>query len=232
MGTTPDGTKTPRAVIHKQILDAAERRPNASLEGLAGQVSGASVGLVEEVLEEYGDPGESAEGEPGYPAAADGATEPEPEPEPAAIADPGEGEDSTEGVPDGRSGNQEEPLIPEQAREALQLLREDPGASQGDLAEQLGVAKSTINRWLHSIDGFDWEQRHDFVAEHLGGDGQPRLDRRVADLERHVTGGGSTLPPDLAHRVVHTCMDSGRFSEEEELRLVRAVMEAGEGEAG
>ena len=82
MGTTPDGTKTPRAVIHKQILDAAERRPNASLEGLAGQVSGASVGLVEEVLEEYGDPGESAEGEPEYPAAADGATEPEPEPEP------------------------------------------------------------------------------------------------------------------------------------------------------
>lgn len=51
----------PRATIHKQILDAAASRPDASLEAIADEISGASIDLVEQVLEEYGDPA----GEPG-----------------------------------------------------------------------------------------------------------------------------------------------------------------------
>lgn len=46
----------PRAVVHKQILDAAETQPGASISELAENVSGASTTLVEQVLEEYGDP--------------------------------------------------------------------------------------------------------------------------------------------------------------------------------
>lgn len=47
----------PRAVIHQRILDSAAAQPNASMEELASEVAGASTELVERVLEEYGDPG-------------------------------------------------------------------------------------------------------------------------------------------------------------------------------
>ncbi|WP_247731309.1 winged helix-turn-helix transcriptional regulator [Halovivax limisalsi] len=53
---TRQSTPVPRAVIHKQILDAAQDRPAAAMSELADAVNGASVDLVEQVLEEYGDP--------------------------------------------------------------------------------------------------------------------------------------------------------------------------------
>jgi hypothetical protein len=62
----------PRAVIHKRILDAAETHPGDSVEDLAASVSGASVTLVERVLETYGDPGETPAEEP--PSADDSPT--------------------------------------------------------------------------------------------------------------------------------------------------------------
>lgn len=55
----------PRAVVHKKILDVAESRPDASLEEIADEVSGATVSIVEQVLEEYGDPGRSDDPEDG-----------------------------------------------------------------------------------------------------------------------------------------------------------------------
>lgn len=53
--------RQPRAMIHKKILEAAEESPNASIEGLADEISGASAGLVERVLDEYGDPAGEAD---------------------------------------------------------------------------------------------------------------------------------------------------------------------------
>ncbi|APW98907.1 hypothetical protein CHINAEXTREME_14485 [Halobiforma lacisalsi AJ5] len=47
----------PRAVLHKKILDVAESRPDASMAEIANDVSGATTSIVEQVLEEYGDPG-------------------------------------------------------------------------------------------------------------------------------------------------------------------------------
>ncbi|SDN30817.1 Winged helix-turn-helix DNA-binding [Halogranum gelatinilyticum] len=83
-------TPLPRAVIHKRILDAAETRPGDSVENLAASVSGASVTLVERVLETYGDPGETpAEEEPSADdsptASSDTAVDPA---DPTATADP------------------------------------------------------------------------------------------------------------------------------------------------
>lgn len=52
--------KTPRAVVHKQILAAAEEEPNASIETIADTVAGASTDLVERVLDQYGDPADTA----------------------------------------------------------------------------------------------------------------------------------------------------------------------------
>lgn len=48
--------KTPRAMIHQRIIDAAAAQPSASLEEIAHEVPGASVDLVDRVLAEYGDP--------------------------------------------------------------------------------------------------------------------------------------------------------------------------------
>ncbi|ADD03687.1 HTH domain protein [Natrialba magadii ATCC 43099] len=65
--SSPTATRThsthnrmPRAILHKKVLDVAVSRPDASLEELADEVSGATVSIVEQVLEEYGDPGETA----------------------------------------------------------------------------------------------------------------------------------------------------------------------------
>ena len=46
----------PRAIIHKQILDRAERDPDATMQAIADDISGVTVATVERVLEEYGDP--------------------------------------------------------------------------------------------------------------------------------------------------------------------------------
>ena len=58
MSKTNDG---PRAIIHENIMEAARNDPDASLEELAAQVSGATIDLVESVLERYGDPMEDAD---------------------------------------------------------------------------------------------------------------------------------------------------------------------------
>jgi len=47
-------------MIHKKILDVAGDNPDASLERIADEVSGASVTFVEQVLDEYGDPADQA----------------------------------------------------------------------------------------------------------------------------------------------------------------------------
>ncbi|PGF17136.1 hypothetical protein CP556_14085 [Natrinema sp. CBA1119] len=57
-------TAFPRAVVHKRILSVAEARPDASMEAIADDVTGATTSLVEQVLEEYGDPGHVAADEP------------------------------------------------------------------------------------------------------------------------------------------------------------------------
>jgi hypothetical protein len=66
----------PRAVVHRNILDVAEAEPDASIEGIAQRVSGATVPLVERVLENYGDPAGATAGDADATEAASGDTEP------------------------------------------------------------------------------------------------------------------------------------------------------------
>jgi len=66
-------SSTPRAVIHKKILEAAGEMPDAPMTEVAGEVSGASTDLVERVLREYGDPA-AVESDPEEPTASDGGS--------------------------------------------------------------------------------------------------------------------------------------------------------------
>lgn len=55
--STPNGrTSYPQSMRHKQILDAAEEHPDASIQEIASMVPSATVDLVERVFEKHGDP--------------------------------------------------------------------------------------------------------------------------------------------------------------------------------
>lgn len=47
----PQGSKAPRALVHKQIIDVADSRPTATVEALAAEVSGTNINLIEHVLD-------------------------------------------------------------------------------------------------------------------------------------------------------------------------------------
>ena len=263
MSAGPDPPNTPRAVVHKQVLDAAKRQPDASLEALADEVSGASVELVEKTLAEYGDPA----GQPGVdePPAADGhaADGDTPSPEdadPAADSpassgasgatdaanavdsalgdDRAPGDDRSSGAERARRarGNGREngdtdgaPEIPERNRETLRLVCADPGASQADLADRMDVAKSTINKWLHALEGFEWERRREFAARRVDCDAGRGDDRTASGGgprrgAGRASDGAVVVPAEIAPEVVYASLTSGRLTDDEALRLLESVM--------
>ncbi len=208
--------------------------------------------------------------------------------------------------------------LSEKQRRTLRALYERPGASQGDLAEELDVTRATVSRRLNAIPGFEWGERRAFAEAVFGdgvrgesddgagdattrettagdaatretaaddavnteegsttsgtdageresgtGPGDPGADNpeagdpgadnpeagdpgtddaiegELADLEARVEavesrvhathdadgeGAGAPLPPELAHKVVHACMESDRVTEDEELEVLRAFM--------
>lgn len=160
-------TETPRAVIHKRILDVASERPDASMAELADEVGGASIDMVERVLNEYGDPVEG--GDPGIDGAGEesgsaeaneGGSSDDPEPEPATgSAGPAEGGDDL-GPPAGRRLVGE---LTEKQLEVLEAVHAHPDASQRELGERLGVSASTVNKRLSGVNGFEWDERWGFV---------------------------------------------------------------------
>lgn len=235
---------SPRAIIHKRILDVAESRPDASVEVIADEIGGATADLVERVLGEYGDPA--------------GETSGSGEQEPAMIEN-GQATNAEETGTDDGLGD-----LTEKQRETLRLVHENPDASQADIAEALDVSRATVSRRLSDVPGFEWRDRETLTAElfdddpgggpDLGEGDDPesedeqvdgedeqahgedaadaleRFDERLTALEEHLEEAGDgrsiTLGPDLGHRVVHACMESDRISEAEELQLLEALLQS------
>lgn len=234
-GEHAQASKVPRAMIHKQILDAAAARPSASIEELATAVSGASLDLVERVLDEYGDPAERppgltpADGTNGHSGSdSDGGTSPS----------NGHSADLTYEVQPDRID------VTEKQRQTLHAIAERPNATQRELAEVLDVSPATINKRVNSIDGFQWAERHAFIATMVeSGNMNPdtaeergeltdRIDiltERVTDIERRLEeqpAPSASLfdDPDLVHKVVHACMHSEHITEDEELRIIHTIL--------
>lgn len=257
----------PRAVIHKQILNAAEERPDASMAELSDGINGATVELVERVLDEYGDPAEgTAQQEKSASPGAD------------APADRSEVDSML-----GKNGHnlhtaEERRALTEKQRETLRAICEHPEATQAELADLLGVTAATINTRLNTIENFDWERRDEYVErlgidtpgekaasdpdirdddgddastvtgssqrqdEWIRGADETRADElqaltrevhelrgRIGQLEAcldEVNGGSSTLAddPEVAHKVLHACLSSGRITEDEELRIMKSLL--------
>jgi transcriptional regulator with XRE-family HTH domain len=161
----------PRAVIHRRILDLADDMPEASLETVADEVSGATPELVERVLTEHGDPSSEASSEP--------VDEDETDADPTEPADTGDGNaDPTKPVDTGNGnadpatgigGRRDATELSKKQRETLELVARNPDATQRELAAEFGVTAATISRWVNDIPGFDWSDREAFVAEALDG---------------------------------------------------------------
>lgn len=235
-GTAPS-TTVPAAVVHKQILEAAERRPTASIETLAADVSGATAELVQRVLDRYGDPIDESHD------AGGGSDGDQSEPSTDVTQRPS-GEDPAERPAPERIRRQ----LTENQRRALRAIYRNPHATQRELATVFDVSSATINRWVNGIDGFDWSDRYAFAAAILDPDDRSIDDGAAApgeespgrDRERRLrtdpeptardeaTPAAVALLADLdrAHAILRACMKSGEVDEADERALLRAIASA------
>lgn len=238
----PNATTTigkPRAVIHKKILDAAESRPDASIKELANEVSGATAELVGNVLEEYGDPAEES-GDDDDAAEAPGETQRDERPDDPTMSN---------AIQNTNSGFDQidRAELTDKQRETLRAIRDNPDATQADLADLLGVSGATICTRVNTIPGFDWEQRQQFVktmfenGDHASNDEREMepiddLSDQVADLEsevaalkqrledRHSESTSALTDPELVHKITHACLNSDEISKDEELRILQDLL--------
>lgn len=225
MARSKGNPKAPRAIIHKRILESAEEQPQASVQELASDIAGASADLVEQVLDEYGDPTPNVD-------------ETEAAEEDAEVETSDSESTSPEEI-DENSPTLES--LSEKQRETLRAIRGRLSATQEELGDVLGVSGAAVSNRLSDVEGFDWEDRADFVDDLFGarvmGDGQGQataegsamLEDRLKELDARLqsieaTEGAGGLQPDLTHKVIHAVMDSEEFSEDEELQVIKALV--------
>lgn len=246
MTTTEPSRQTPKAIIHKQILEFAEANPDASFNTIAEGINGASSELVERTLEKYGDPAddsltqsETADStavsentkydSPGLAREEDrtapqalehsSAGDEEAMQPPESDADEANTESTaddtnemnetdtsagdSEGTPEAEhektdseahnTSDSEAVLLEELSQKQLRVLQaisEQPTAEQQVLAEEFDVTRSTISQWVNSIPGFEWQNRKEFVAEHL-------------DTDDTASDGGVKLTDELDTQLTH-----------------------------
>lgn len=164
----------PRAVVHKRILSVAESRPDASMESIASDVTGATTSLVEQVLEEYGDPGRTGDAEadvaeePADSSAADRTGDSTAESDRDATLEDSDDVPLAMDDHDHTTAEDEPPVDPSTLTETqLETLREiykRPDATQAALAETFDVSDATISQRVNGVDGFDWARRREFTV--------------------------------------------------------------------
>jgi len=129
--------------------------------------------------------------------------------------------------------------------ETLRSVRQDPTATQEEIADKLGVTRATISKRLNNISGFNWKTRRRFVDKLFDDDQladsksrvadnnsqsqimelESRIDELEAQLEKaSASDSGSPLDPDLTRKVVHSCMHADYLSEDEEFELLRKLL--------
>ncbi len=181
MSTDGDSKPRPKSLRHKQILEAAETNPSASIDDLASEVPSATPDLVEHVLEEHGDPGieqqsspESSETAPmtdgamdqdGTMASASGEAVNE-----SVNSNAQESTNETEGQGEAdHASSIALDDLSENQRDLVKAIAADPKATQKELADRFDVTRATISRWANDITGFDWSERKSFI-ESLDGE--------------------------------------------------------------
>lgn len=138
--------------------------------------------------------------------------------------------------------------LTEKQRTTLRAVTHSPDVTQRELAEELDVSRATISNRLNDIDGFDWADRETFVSTVFGDipdntedtmateqderqNAMEEFDERIAAIETKLASIEETESsavfddPELAHKVVHACMQADTISEDEELRILKSIIE-------
>jgi hypothetical protein len=183
----------PRAVIHKKILDAAESNPDASMEQLSEDISGASLSIVERVLDEYGDPATVETDGNGHTEESELNTDETSLDEGGGFghSEKGTGESDTKIEREGADpwSTVSPSDLTEKQLETMRVIADRPDATQVELGDILGVTSATINQRINAIDGFDWEKRAEFVDALFSEAPRNSLDADrapVTDVERSI----------------------------------------------
>lgn len=267
----------PRAIIHKQILDAAGAAPTASIEELADEVSAATPALVERVLDEYGDPAPQL----GSPDDSELSTTDELVESSISSTSTTENTMAPHDTTTGINSLPDPEQLTDKQLATLQAIREHPEATQRELATILGVSAPTVSQRVNALDGFEWATRQlyvDALLEEMEGIapadygeeshntnddlfsdkiqltsngkdasttyGIESIETQLRDLsdrlecltvlleELHQQFDAADIPrqhpvitdPELTHKVLTACLKADHISEEEELRLVKALV--------
>ena len=233
----------PKSIRHKQILNIAEDRPDASIEEIADDVPSATADLVENVLDEYGDPEVNGNGDSSTVANGDSSAPQSTELEDQQPEDPGSNSEDSEKRIDLS-------LVNDRQRKVLELIHERPEATQREIGEQLAVTAATVSNRVNAIPGFEWTDREEIVNELFGdppdgtaetttmptndqtstSDGDDLSDR-VSQIEQQLNGAptdnsvdGSIDDPELLHKVFRACFESDSISEVEEREVLKTLM--------
>ena len=139
--------------------------------------------------------------------------------------------------------------------EILEMIREDPSATQKEFAEKLDVTPAAIGSRVRNIPGMNWMNRREFIHEFFDGgdetsnDGSghqehpanaeevDELTSRVSDVEKRLEeldekvgemedeGSNSVISdPELIRKLVLNLSNSDQFTDEEEDRLLDALI--------
>lgn len=225
MTQSKNSSTIPKSMRQKRILDVAASNPDASMETLATQIPSANTELIEQVLDEYGDPAEDSSEQS------------------IETYDNLGSEDN--GYPD------PEDLTAKQL-EILRTISAHSDATQRELAEILDISGSTVSTRANSIPGFEWTNRQAFAEAVINTDSSPTdngsdptisntteceasldqlrehitvLERRIAELADTDEGQSRCFDAELTHKIVHACMNSDAISEEEELTILKRLLD-------
>jgi hypothetical protein len=163
----------PRSMRQRRVLDVAAEHPDASIEEIASRIPTATPELVDRVLGEYGDPGANE--------TADSSDSEMSDHEPQDSADRDE--------------------LTDKQREVLELVRDDPGATQRELGERLGISAAAVSNRVNDLDGFEWSDRLAFaeaVVDDDHGDADTASEPGDADAGTESDTDAATAPAEGA----------------------------------
>ncbi len=246
MSQTRQDETPPRSMRHKRILDLAESRPDASMEEIAEAVPTATVDVVEEVLEEYGDPGE-------VQVESSGSTD-APTPDPEALTS--QQREALAMIYHRPEATQQEiadaldvsaPTISNRVNAIEDFAWEDrvafvesffendpPTPARDDRSAPADGNRADVADRLDALEAqiAELADRVDELPRDRAGDGSPgaieELRSEVASLQSRIEGTrdgrGPAVDPALVHDVVRACVTSERVDEDEELVVVKSLL--------
>jgi DNA-binding CsgD family transcriptional regulator len=234
---------------HKRIIDIAAEKPNASYTEIADEIPSATADLVENVLEEYGDPADDAKDDLGK---SQENPDPEGDSESHENSEPHENskpDENSESHPDTVVSNPTQ--VSKKELETLRTIHKNPELTQSEIGNILNVSNATVCYRVNRIEGFEWENRQEFTTSFFDMETKDQhvhpeimdlngtekiatiddLVDRVSHLEEQIReqncqkmDASKLGEAELHYKIIHACIQSNIFTEEEELEIMKMIL--------